>query len=292
MQQPPYGQPMMSRPPSELAKRFDHGAIAAIVVVIAGIAFIGASLVTTWWSAKWATSTTTTTLDFGLGQACLSGPVNACYAYPSDLPQSMVDSFTRTGFFLMAGMILTVLALVLLILGALRPKVGWVAVICGMIASALTLVAPLYLLTTLPGAVSDSDAFHALYPHMKIDSFFGSYNTPVGILRFGGGLGWYLALFAFLLLMFGTIQTLLTIRRIAPMGNYRFGSGQQAFVTSAPMQQPRGGLTPIQYSPPAASIPPPPQPQAAPVTQKQCPTCGDPVLEGQPFCGRCGNKIG
>lgn len=168
-----------------------------------------------------------------------------------------------------------------------------------LIAVLLSLIAPLYLMFTLPSAFKEDteESSGVVMEEEQTSSFFGSEEDEIlGIkveVSWGGSSGWFLAFFAAIISIIALI--LVAISRPAP--------AQEMFFTPAPMipqptVQPQfeGSFSPqiqgpqMQIAPaPTASIPP-----AAHREEFQCPECNrifilpparKPVIARCPYCG-------
>jgi hypothetical protein len=123
-----------------------------------------------------------------------------------DQINSVLDTFGMAYIFVILGMILSILALILILVAGLSGKIpGSIGGICGVIGAIFMLIAPLYLVFAFPNAVNEIIA-----PAGEQISFWGTYSYAfMGInlnLSWGAGMGWYLAVVAFVILLIGSIM--------------------------------------------------------------------------------------
>ncbi len=201
--------------------------------------FLLISMMTAWWgydasiSGRYEPSTTTQSADYYLGQACVSlkGSVpsfeNLCFPYATASiyfrsAESLENVFSLTSLIVVAGLVLSVLAIVFLSASALRPRVGIIAVLCASIGTVLLFAAPIYFYTALPGAIKSTQSGLGV-PALPIEGFYGSSLFQVsghdGEVVWGARLGWLAALFAFLFFLVATVIAIRAVREAILLEN-------------------------------------------------------------------------
>lgn len=189
-------------------KMFNGKVIASIVLILVGLILAGASLTGVWWSV---TSTAGGASDFSLDKAC-SPPPFGCLTYSqwsSQFPQtkSTQDMFGTTSMMMIVGLILAVLSLILVIVAARKPGLKIGVILVGIISAIVFLVAALYTYSALPAALNE------MTTGAPYSSFFGSANVAGNSMTWGGGMGWYLTLGAFVFVLLGMIFAFMGVRK-------------------------------------------------------------------------------
>jgi len=202
--------------PMAKQKKFNGKVVVGMVLVLVALIFAAVAMVGSWWDMKVTISagglSMDTTMGFGLGSLCITGTVlgqsvSACGAYSAGTTgaSSLSDISNVMGLANMLtilGLLMAILTFVLIIVGAGRPKLKIGVLLFGIIGAVVLLVAFVYVYTSLPGAVST--AFGSTYT--GISGFFGSVDAgSAGKISWGGGMGWYMALMGFILLLIGAI---------------------------------------------------------------------------------------
>jgi len=339
MQPYPYGQSPFVRQPSELKMRFGSKTIAALVVSVLALVFVMVSMMSAWWSMRITLQITPYQLveDAGyyLGGECasISGipgfPTSGMCSGFGSMETPIADVFHVAFVLMLLGLILTILALVFLLVGVLRPSLGTAGALCAIIGSMLILIAPIYVFAAAPGAFNNvASGIGSLFPGMtvnwKVSGFFGSGpielsymgTTFTGQTTYGGGIGWLIAFVAFVLLLVAGVMILSAVRAVAPRGNYRtmpmipYGYYQSPSASQGaagswpplpgyPPQQPQmaSPVQPYPYGQVTSATPPvqQPQPLQLPLTQ---PASALPLTQPTPTepkppstCPSCGSPL-
>jgi len=302
-----------------MAMRFNTRTIVALVMVIVALIFVAIPLGMNWWGVSLSGGGYSGSADASLSQFCISGTFGTgCESLSTSPDKAIPDTAGLTSTIMLVGLLLVILALVFFILAIFLPKIGIGAFVCGLIGGLMPLVAFLYYFAAWPGAMKNTAS-----SMLGIDNpgFFGSSSPVSGVtVSWGGSIGWYMAIVAFILALVASILVLMAVRAIAPMGNIRLGIAPAPAYAPYP-QQPAPGYPPAQYpqqgygqpgyQAPAqypqygapAGYPPAQQAQPAPVYQQpvagapagapaSCPSCGTAIDAGQIFCKNCGTRVG
>ena len=336
MQPYPYGQPVFAPQPSDLRRRFGGKTIAALVITIVALVFIIISMMATWWNVDFSMTIVTSSFraqgGYTLGGSCFTTTIpgypaqSSCSGFAS-AESSLANVFQLAFVMMIIGLILTILAMVFLLIGILRPKLGMAGFVCAIIGAILILVAPIYVFAAAPGAFGGAFlGLGSLLPSgmtvsTNIPGFFGSGtisltymgSTFTGDLTVGGGIGWYLAFASFAMLLVAGIMIMSAARAVMPMGNYvgrpmaSYGYPQQPMgQPGMAYGQPQPGYAPqptypsgypYYDAPPAQPAVQPPEQPAAPASppspvESKCASCGALVSPGTVFCPVCGAKVG
>jgi len=285
-------------------------ALVGTLLVLIALIMIGLSLIMPWYSLK-ATYPDNPEyndryedyyLDHYEGGA-MGLTIKVNYDKEEIKDYQFVQTFGVTQIMTFIGLIGCVLGLIgaaMVTAGKLSSKVATFFVFLAII---LSLIAPLYLMFTLPSTLEeDAKEQNSTLPSDKMGAdFFGSDEieeenwdeTVTMEISWGGASGWFLAIFA----------AIICIIAIIPVALSRPARAQEMFFTPAPMMpepspqsQFEGTFTPQIQEPqmriapaPAASIPP-----AAHREEFQCPECNrifilpparKPVIARCPYCG-------
>src|SRR4030067_848092 len=89
--------------------------------------------------------------DFGLGQVCMSGVASVCQAYTSASNSKMLSVFSLAQILTILGLVMAILTLILIIVGAGKPKLKGAVLLFGIIGAIVLLVAAIYLFSGLSG---------------------------------------------------------------------------------------------------------------------------------------------
>jgi len=213
MQPNAYGQSVPVPPaPAAPTKKFNGKVVTGLVLVLVALIFAAMAMFGSWWSLKESATGIDATIDFGLNQYCATGTIGgmtatACQGYGTVF--AGFSSFSKTQSLMglaylltLLGLVMAILTLILIVVGAGRPKLKMGVLICGLIGGILLLVAFIYVFTGLTGAINDDMTGGTATP---ISGFFGSTSMAGIELSWGGALGWYMALFGFIMLMVGAI---------------------------------------------------------------------------------------
>lgn len=244
-------------------KRLNAKIIAGSVLVIVGLVFAVASAASSWWGMSGNVTASGTTVparyDFYYDKFCVGiteagiGSASMCISYVSGM-ESISNLFAVTFFLALVGVIFAILALASLLVGVFRPNARYALAATGLVASILLMIAPLYIFSALPGAFAGPGGATPVGVE-GITGFFGrlTASTSSGSIdvTYGGGIGWYLSILAFVLLFVGTILAVLGIR---PVPHPRPYWGMQ-------MEPVQAVIAPALYPPtPAPTIPQAPLP--------------------------------
>ncbi len=247
MQPYQYGQSPFLQQPSALRMRFGPRTIAALVMTIVALVFVILAIATPWWTMKYSLTlpysygSLQATDNYFLGGGCesatmFSSQMSGCSSYGSQ-HGALGGAFGLAYILMIIGLILMILALSLLLVSALRPRVGIVAAICAFIGSILVLIAPIYVFVVTPGAFTSamSSYLGSLLPgygvtiSWGVTGFFGSGpivisasgTTLTGQSSYWGDIGWFIAFVAFVLVLISAVMILIAVRALMPLGNYR-----------------------------------------------------------------------
>jgi hypothetical protein len=199
-------------PPAAPTKKFNGKVVAGLVLVLVALIFAAMAMFGSWWSLKESASGVDATIDFGLNQYCVKGTImgisaSACQgygtAYTGFTSLSKTQNLMGLAYILtLLGLVMAILTLILIIVGAGRPKLKMGVLICGIIGGIILLVAFIYVFTGLTGAINDDMTGGTATP---ISGFFGSTSLGGVDLSWGGALGWYMALLGFIMLLVGAL---------------------------------------------------------------------------------------
>ena len=203
-------------PPSMVTpvKKFNGKIIGGLVLVVLALIFAGIALTGAWWSWNMKASAMGITmeqkLEFGLGQACMSGIASQCFAYTSAENSKMMGVFSLIQILTILGLVMAILTLVLIIVGAGKPKMKIAVLLFGIIGAIMLLLAVVFAFSSLPTAFNDDVAAGGgISGFSAVSGFFGSASINLmGTsmeLTYGGGLGWMMALIGFIMLLLGAL---------------------------------------------------------------------------------------
>jgi len=314
-------------------RRFGSRTIVAMVLWIVALIFVIISMLTAWWTMTITVPMTypyptsfSAPIDYSLDGECASiigipGSTfsGICMHYTS-FEKPIGDVFGLASLMMTFGLILAILSLILLIVGVFRPRIGIGAVVCGLIGSVLVLVAPIYILATLPGAfntVMGSLSLPGYTFDWSVSGFFGSGTMHISYgttslsaqTAYGGNTGWYFAIFSFVLLLLSTVATAIAVRALMSLGrckivlvpvhayyqpswpSYGLGQGQPS---APPLSQ--SPAQPAQPSPTPVDTVKPPTGQTeggspSELVRVKCSSCGAEMQPNQTLCPACGVKI-
>lgn len=189
--------------------------VGAAIVLVGAILLI-AALFTPWYMEQFSASGASTTLNAYPGIPSSSGTIQyTCSGLPSgaSCPGSTsysAKNLTNTGNIAEAGYFLIIVGLVLGLIGAIlgftsrnNPSRARPAMTMAIVAMILAIAAVGAFAAALPSAIgSDTPGHSGTGPW---SSFYGSTSLGGGTLTWGPGIGWYLAIVAFVLLLVGMI---------------------------------------------------------------------------------------
>ncbi len=186
----------------EIARRFNPLTIAALVLQVLTIVLVGIAMTLPWW----AFFTNGDMTAWYLGNSCGGGTCTSYYGYPS-----LRDTFGLTGALVVWGLTLYVLALAVLVVSLVWPRIGFLVLVLGILGSILFLVAPVYLYLALPGALSSAGF------SVPVSGFFGSGSQAsfFGTTQYSwtGAAGWFMMWGVFLFSLAATTVAFITARR-------------------------------------------------------------------------------
>jgi hypothetical protein len=231
--------PQYSSPVSSQPKRKSW--IPAFIILIVGLILIFITMILPWFSVHAnvnmdmgagfpmdmegdfgfglsSLTTSTTTLGFTQTQTVSYGDIqnlismytgmlgtNGSAIIDSAMNQinAVFDTFSLAQIFVIIGLIMSIVALILIAIAGLSGRIsGSVGGVFGLIAAILMLVAAFYLVFALPNAINPIIASTG-----EQISFWGTYSYSLGgtdiNLSWGAGIGWYLAIVAFIILLIG-----------------------------------------------------------------------------------------
>ena len=191
------------------SRRFNGKVIGSIILVLVGLILAGVALTGIWWTVTTPGGAT----DFYLDKGCSPQPTG-CLTYAQWTSQysqtkPAQDTFGTIDMILIVGLILAVLTLILVFVAAGKPGLKIDVLLVGVIAAIVLLGAVLYAYTALPPALND------MTPGAPFSSFFGSADVGGIPETWGGGMGWFLTLASFVLVLIGTIVAFVGIKKPA-----------------------------------------------------------------------------
>jgi hypothetical protein len=199
------------------------GRLIAAVIILVGAVLLIAAVFTPWYAEQFSGSGVTVTQNAYPGLPSSNGTIQyTCSGLPSGvscLSQTSYNTYTanNTGniaeavyFMAIAGFILGFIGAIIGLMSRSNPRRTAPAMALAVVAMILAVAAVGVFAVALPGAIgSDSPNHSGTGPW---SSFFGSTNTGrfdiQGTLTWGPGVGWYLAIGAFVLLLVGVILAL------------------------------------------------------------------------------------
>ncbi len=184
----------------------DRRAIAALVLLVLAIIFVGIAMSPPWWIRSSSNGITQTSY---LTDGCSDG---MCVSYQGFPP--LRDMFGLTDTLVLAGLVLSLVTVAMFILSLFRPRAGMGVLVSGVSGAVLLLAAPAYMFFALPGTMS-------IYsPYDRVNGFFGSC-APSGsgfgcttAESWGGGTGWFTAMAAFVVFLLATVIAFFVLRRL------------------------------------------------------------------------------
>jgi len=199
------------------------GAVAGLV----GIVIVAAALVGPWWTFSASITVigfeSDVDAEFGLfgGVARLTTPAG------SSTETLNYSESPNIGAVFTSGMVFTVLAVgfgvLMVVLSAMsgaRPRLGRAAALMGVLAFALALAGPMYVMNALPAAVN-ADTGGGATTGYTLEGFSGAESTTVlgntVSVAYGGGWGWYLPLAGAFVLLVGAVASLRAPRASAAL---------------------------------------------------------------------------
>ena len=254
-------------------KRLNAKIIAGLILIVCGLAFASIAVCTPWWGMNGTVTISTsspvpTTIDFYYGQFCekvsyMGFGGTACIQYFPGM-ERIANVFAATFFMALGGVIFAILALASLAGGIYIPNARYGLAATGLLASILLIIAPIYIFFGLPDAFNGASG--GSVTGGTLTGFFGhlsySYSGSSMDMNYGGGMGWYLALLAFPLLLVGTVLGTMGIRP-ARLPAPSWGAPFTPFPEMAP--PPAYGQAPSPSMPP--QTPSPPTTQQPPITE-------------------------
>lgn len=189
------------------------GRTVGSVIVLVGAILLIAALFTPWYMEQFSNSGATQTLNAYPGIPSSSGTIQyTCSGVPS-CPGSTsysAKNLTNAGNIAEAGYFLIIVGVVLGLIGAIlgftsrdNPSRARPAMTMAIVAMILAIAAVGAYAAALPSAIgSDTPGHSGTGPW---SSFYGSTSLGGGTLSWGPGIGWYLAIVAFVLLLVGMI---------------------------------------------------------------------------------------
>lgn len=276
------------------ASRFGATTIAAVVLSIVTLVLAILVAVLPWWHLQAQMDSpfggdTSIVADFNLGTVCATssggfGGFSTCAPYSSLLQSGpisqpstakpLVDVFGALNVLVLLSLVFAILLLVFVLVGVFVPKVAYLAGIFGLAGGTLAVLAPIYLFIGLPAAMETmGGGLGGLSSSGYSGGFFGAQSGPGVSASWGGGSGWFLALFLAGIYVTTAILALSMARKLQPLGTMRLAAPQPSVVMlpgPAPYPQPMGSWSPV---------------------GRNCVRCGATGITGAPFCPRCGAAL-
>ena len=173
--------------------------------------------------------------------------------------EPITNLFAATFYMALVGLIFAILALAALVSGIFKPNARYALVATGLVSSILLMVAAIYIYVALPGVFNGGGGASPTEGE-ELSGFFGHLAASSGgsslDVNYGGGLGWYAALLAFLLLFAGTIIGTTGINSV----RYPRPEWGPPVVPTPPYAT----STPPEPTPPFPQVPPPLEPNPTP----------------------------
>ncbi|MGA8276327.1 MAG: hypothetical protein WB852_08570 [Thermoplasmata archaeon] len=190
--------------------------IAAVLILIGAILLIGA-LVTPWYSYESSGNGLSETRNYYLGMPSTNGTIQpVCSGLPSCPTQTSYStqnlnntgSLAEAGFFMViGGFALGIIAAILGVVSRRNPRRAAPVMALAALALVLAIAAPGLFAVSLPGAAAKDSPGHL--GSGPWSSFFGSNSTTISGITitttWGPGIGWYLSIVAFVILLVGVI---------------------------------------------------------------------------------------
>lgn len=307
----PYAQPAPMRPPRPHGYKHQKRLIASILLLVGAVLLI-VSVSTPFWSYTETGGGITVTQQFFpgsewketcSGSGCPTGTVTCTYSSSGGGCPALTNTGNLYGgvYGLIVGaIVLGFIAGILSLMGALAISFGriqmllvWLLV---LVAFALAIAGPMWALGGQPGALTSDYSGSACTGTSPCNSFFGSScpsGSPSGTsCNWGAGIGWYMAIAGFALLLVGffflfitrrdpfTIQEIMAAQSAGMLSPTGAATGAVAPVAAwgaAPAAAPAAayGAQPA-YAAPAAA-PAAPAAGGAPGPAPNCAKCGRPT---------------
>ncbi len=332
---PGYGAPPTAPPPASQPSKMK--AMLPAIIIVVGVVLAGVALASNWYQESGSYSYTYGTFSVSgsftyvvnlFGTAC--GTVTTSTASTTACSSNSTGAtnthsvFTVTLIFVVLGLVLGVVAFVFGLLGAFSRRapsklMGMLPMLFALLAAVLMLLAPVYMMVALPGAIqadqkaamsssSGSTTIGGACPNSGPNTtFFGGCSTSQGSVSWGGSLGWYLAFGAFVLFLVGAVLFIRT-RKSAETATAQPQWGQPAAGPQDPAvfhPDVSGGAygggappstQPAAYPAQGYAQPAPAYPAAAPSYPAQpqgtrCPSCGYVTPAGYNVCGNCRARL-
>ena len=140
-----------------------------------------------------------TTADgaFGLDSVCWNQQTSiSCVPYTSDSSQPFAIVFGDTSLLVLFTLVLATLLILSVLVTALRPEFGGLALPCGLLGALLSLAAPLYLFFALPPSISGTRNIAEFIDLPTVSGFFGSGGGTLAAGSWAGGDAWFLSFVA------------------------------------------------------------------------------------------------
>jgi len=201
------------------------GRLIAAVIVLVGVGLLIAALLTPWYSFEVSLLGQSGTAHYYTGLPTENGTIQYSCSYNPGVrgqcgPQTSYSSahlnntgvLAETAFFLLiGGVVLGVIAALLGLTSRRKPKRASPAIAFAVIALILAIAGPVVFASALPNAFSKDDLLGHPAAAGPWSTFSGSNSSSLGntTLTWGPGLGWYLSIGAFVLLLVGGILLLL-----------------------------------------------------------------------------------
>jgi hypothetical protein len=193
-----------------MAKR---GRMVGAAIVLVGAILLIAALFTPWYMEQFSNSGNTETMYAYPGIPTSSGTIQYTCSGISSCPGSTsysAHNLTNSGNIAEAGYFLIIGGLVLGLIGAIlgftsgnNPRRARPAMTLALVGGILAIAAVGAFVAALPSAIgSDTPGHTGTGPW---SSFFGSTSLGGGTLTWGPGIGWYLGIVAFVVLLVGMI---------------------------------------------------------------------------------------
>jgi hypothetical protein len=199
-----------------------RGRLIAAIIVLIGAVLLIAALFMPWYYQQLSGSGATETQNTYPGYPSTNGTIQySCSGFPSGFscpPQtSYTDSrlnntgmIAETGFFLLiVGFVFGIIAAIFGLMSRGNARRASPAIWLGVIALILAIATPVLFAAALPSAIAKDIPTSGRYASSgPWSSFIGSTSISVpisGTASWGPGIGWYLSIVAFVLLLVGVI---------------------------------------------------------------------------------------
>lgn len=282
-------------------------ALVGMVLVLVALIMIGLSLTMPWYSVEFTVKgygkPDTITVDYYLDHRdsnLMNTTTTDNYDEEGLGNLTYVSTFETTQMLVYLGILGCVIGMIgasIVMVGKMNHKIGAMLILVAVIFS---LIAPLYLMSSLPGAFNEDFGDDETFPDNVGTDFFGTqkleddlpFSNVTYEYTWGGSTGWFLPIIATVLCVIALILVATSKPAIVPFAAEQPLPPAMAAQPATPVTfQTEAQAPPATIAPPAAISPPT---EAQPGEQFQCPQCGKifilatamrPAVLNCPYCG-------